>query len=152
MFNSPTQSILSEFHLNLIGKKPGKQYLFLGDRQASSPWQEAGPPPLTLSEKATTRQHHHQSHLEGHREPVSVLLVLIKNDAGRGAWVAQLVKPTSSSNTSRIQSTCQRIPLVAQEYSLNVAWYGQEAGVYGASWFPSVDWSAPAGPPTAIRL
>ena len=104
MFNSPTQSILSEFHLNLIGKKPGKQYLFLGDRQASSPWQEAGPPPLTLSEKSTTRQHHHQSHLEGHREPVSVLLVLIKNDAGRGAWVAQSVNHLPSAQVRTTES------------------------------------------------
>lgn len=31
---------LCDFHLNWIGKKPGKQHLFLGQRTPSSPWQE----------------------------------------------------------------------------------------------------------------
>ena len=109
MFNSPTQCILSEFHLNLIGKKPRNQHLFLGDRQASSPCQEAGPPPLGSSDTARTRQRHHQSHLEGHRVPVSVLVVLLKNDAGRGAWVAQSVNHLPSAQV-RTAGSWDRVP------------------------------------------
>ena len=44
-----------------------------------------------------TRQRHHQSHLEGHRVPVSILIVLLKNDAGTGACVAQLVNHLPSA-------------------------------------------------------
>ena len=68
---------LSDFHLILIGKKPRKQHLFLGQRTSSSPrrevclrrcllWWDRSLPPRHL----------------GHRIPVSTFLLLLKNIHG----------------------------------------------------------------------
>ena len=68
---------LSDFHLNLIAKKPRKQHLFLGQRTSSSPRREV----CILCCLLWWDQRLPPRHL-GHTIPVSTFLLLLKNIHG----------------------------------------------------------------------
>ena len=80
---------VSGFHRNFCGKQPSMRHSILGQRYSCSFWQYLFD--LLWSSRWTLSfRRDHMVLLAGHIIPISTLVILLRNNTGRDAWVSQL--------------------------------------------------------------